>query len=247
MISDRGESTSTRVEAAAISSWRLETFGGRRLTWSMLETAMNNASAKLIATPRRSLPTSRRCLPSCIGSAPARVGSPTFFRPTGPGAANFRPGLRWGQAAVESDPWAAIWAIRHAWQWHSGLVSIVCSQRGVRSSLPGLPGAGIGEGPVLVSFERYLRAIADGQSQGVGNAEGAHDARSLADDARLQAGADEPQLGAREDDRVLDLGALEDDVGADGRVRADVGVAHERAGTDDRGTADQAGLDARGR
>src|SRR5690348_11998632 len=66
MISDRGLSMRTRVEAAAISSWRPFTPGGKRLTRSMLESATNKASAKTISTPMRSLHSSRRCLPSCM-------------------------------------------------------------------------------------------------------------------------------------------------------------------------------------
>ena len=53
--------------------------------------------------------------------------------------------------------------------------------------------------------------------------------------------------GALEQDRVLDLGALDHAVAPDRRVRADVGVAHDRAGADDRGAADGGALELRAR
>src|SRR5918992_2140508 len=79
-----------------------------------------------------------------------------------------------------------------------------------------------------------LRLVADHEAVGARLGLPARDGDVAAEQRGLHAPVEVADRGALEQDRVLDLGALDHAAAADRGVRADVGVAHERARADDR-------------
>ena len=97
-------------------------------------------------------------------------------------------------------------------------------------------GAGVwkcGSALALARFQRtsalaHFRTLADGEPHGSRGLEAPGDPGTAPDHARLDPLPDETQLRVAQDDRVLDLRALDLDVLADRRVRPDVGAGDDR-------------------
>src|SRR5919202_5340986 len=79
-----------------------------------------------------------------------------------------------------------------------------------------------------------LRVVADDHAQRLREAIAARELDVAAEKTRLHARIEPADAGAREQDRVLHLGTLDDDVLVDGGVGADVGVRHPSPRADDR-------------